>query len=92
VEMRERCVCVTVRGRGGRKRTQPVGWPPDWVDDAAGPASHGLAPATSLVAFFGDFAGTHTFGSQISPWVSENLSLYQFLVDFLEEFRARFVG
>jgi hypothetical protein len=44
------------------------------------------------VAFSGDFAGTHTFGSQISPWVSENLSLYQFLVDFLEEFRARFVG
>jgi hypothetical protein len=34
------------------------------------------------VAFSGDFAGTHTFGSQISPWVDENLSPFSFLVDF----------
>jgi len=53
---------VTERGRG---EDQPVGWPPDWVDEAVGPAGHGPVSATSLVAFSGDFAGTHTFGSQI---------------------------
>jgi hypothetical protein len=38
---------VTERGRGGRKKTQPVGWPPDWEDEAAGLAGHGPASATS---------------------------------------------
>jgi len=41
-----------VRGRGERKGTQPVGEPPDWADDAAGPAGHGPSPATSPGAFF----------------------------------------
>lgn len=35
------------RERGGRKKTQLVGWPPNWADDAAGPEGHGPASATS---------------------------------------------
>jgi hypothetical protein len=33
-------------------------------------------------AFSGDFAGTHTVGSQISPWVSEILALLSFRLIF----------
>jgi len=43
---------VTERGRGGRKKTQPVGWPPDWADEAAGPANHGPASARSSENLF----------------------------------------
>jgi len=53
VEMRERW---EDRPKEGRKRTtQPVGWPPDWADDTAGPAGHGSAAATSLVDHFRRF-------------------------------------
>jgi hypothetical protein len=36
----------------GREKTQPVGWPPDWADDAAGPAGHSPVSATSPEGVF----------------------------------------
>jgi hypothetical protein len=62
---------LTVRGRGERRETQPVGGPPDWADDAAEPAGHGPAPATSPGAFSGDVFRHPCLRKPIFfPWVS----------------------
>jgi len=67
--------------REGRKNlgTQSVGRPPDWADEAAGPAGHGPVPATSLVAFSGDFCRYPYLWKPNFPWVSEILLLLYFL-------------
>jgi hypothetical protein len=63
----------------GEEETQPVGWPPDWAEDAARPRGHGPAPATPLESVFQRLLGPYSIENpspvSIDFWVFDFLGL-----------------